>query len=407
MKVQFPGPCVLPNRRYTAYFMENRITNARAKVNVLLGSTGIPRIRGGLESGYLETFKGLRDRASGCSLSLYRGGGPNNKGEFSLWSIPRTFRYARLIGRCIRRPNPYVVEQLSSVLPMLFLIRRLGIDVILYSEVSLGMMLYRLRPILGLRYRLIYSNVGPGGPPYIRTDHLHQIAPHYIDWALSSGTPLEFQTLIPYGIDPIDVNIESRHLEQPSIRKKLGLPLGRKIALSVGWISKFHKRTDYLIREFARLGSQAPYLVMLGRQDSKSRELVEMAVRMLGPENCLVASVPYSEVFDYYRAADMFVHTAFTEAFGRVFLEAAMFGLPCIVHDFPVMRYVLGPFARFEDLAEEGALAAAVRRQMGEAPNVAERIAAATRVRTEFSWEKLAPDYAEMFQKVARQAKKG
>lgn len=371
------------------------------EIRVLLGSTGIPHVRGGLESGYLDIYHGLKPYLQNCQLFLYTGDYSKEAESYPVWNVPRSSKLAPILGRLIRRPNPYVVEQLSSVLPVLRLIHKLKINVFMSSEVNLGMMLYRLRTCFGWNFRLLHSNVGPGNPPFVRTDHVHQITPFHLQLALGYGEPAEFHSLVPYGLTPLPIDFTNRQADQRAIRSKLNLPLDRPVAISVGWISKFHKRIDYIIQEFASLGENAPFLVLLGRVDPQSAELIELAARMLRGDNYIIRSVSPSEVFDYYRAADFFVHAALTEAFGRVFLEASMSGLPGIVHDFPVMRYVLEEGGTFVDMTRKGALAGAVHVQMKRPFDAILATRLRDHVQRRFSWEHLAPEYEAMFKRVA------
>src|SRR5262249_7934210 len=149
------------------------------------------------------------------------------------------------------------------------------------------------------------------------------------------------------------------------LRWKLGLPQDRPIVLSVGWISAEQKRMDYVVREAAPLisgvrGHAVPFLVMLGAMDEQSASIIALAREKL-TENFTARSVPHGEVTDYYRASDLFVLASLHEGFGRVFLEALIHGLPVIVHDHPVMRFVLREHGTFADLSRVGVLAEQLR----------------------------------------------
>ena len=127
-----------------------------------------------------------------------------------------------------------------------------------------------------------------------------------------------------------------------ALRERLALPADRPVVLSVGWISRAHKRMDYVVEEVARLPAPRPFLMLLGAMDRSSDEIIRLAHERLGPDGFAARSVPYHEVAHYYAAADCFVLASLSEGFGRVFLEALAHGLPVIAHEHPVMRYVLG-----------------------------------------------------------------
>lgn len=82
-----------------------------------------------------------------------------------------------------------------------------------------------------------------------------------------------------------------------------------------------------------------------------------------------------------------------------------MYGLPCIVHDHPVMRYVLGTHGCFADQSQPGTLAAEISRFFMNRDSIeSDRIVHSAlncrnHVRDRFSWTALAPHYIDMFQK--------
>ena len=325
--------------------------------------------------------------------------GKSDEREKRVWCLPRTGASARALGGLIRR-NAYVAEQLSSFPFVAREIRRWKPDVVFYSDANLGFQLYHWRRQIGVPFQLLFSNGGPCRPPFIRTDFVHQVAPFYLEEARQAGEPPEKHFLAPYGI-----NVPAAPVFDPAtqriLRLRLGLPPEQKIILSVGWISREHKRMDYLIEEMARLPEPRPFLQLLGAMDANSKEVVELGAKALGVENFSVCSVPYEQVGDYYQAADGFVLASLKEGFGRVYLEALMHGLPVIAHRHPVMEYVLGGEGTLGDLSRTGNLAAilteTLKCQNAEAL-MQKRWAS---VRDRFSWPVLAPAYQKMFETVA------
>jgi glycosyltransferase involved in cell wall biosynthesis len=173
------------------------------------------------------------------------------------------------------------------------------------------------------------------------------------------------------------------------------------VALSVGWISRAHKRMHYVVEEVARLPAPRPFLMLLGAIDRSSAEIVRLAHERLGPEGFAARSVRYDEVAPYYAAADCFVLASLGEGFGRVFLEALSHGLPVVAHDHPVMRYVLGAHGIVADLSVEGALARHLSAVLARPPDpcaIRQRWAS---VRRRFDWTVLAPAYRLMFEHAA------
>jgi len=97
----------------------------------------------------------------------------------------------------------------------------------------------------------------------------------------------------------------------------------------------------------------------------------------------------------------VFTLASLREGFGRVYLEALMHGLPCVVHDAATTRYVLGAEGTYAHLERPGALAREVAQLL---QNPRDPAAAARRrdfVRRRFSWEALRGSYATLFRRAA------
>ncbi len=379
----------------------------RQSLRILFSCSGVGIIDRGIEVFFREAFDRLLG-TDGLDITLYKGAGEEKSNERVLWNVPRTDRMARLLGACIRR-NSYVAEQLSTFPSMVRAIRGHRPEIIFYSDSNLGFQLFRWRKQIDVPFRLLFSNGGPCHPPFDRTDYVHQVAPFYIKEALDAGESPDRNRMVPYGINVPDGPPDRGENIRRELRRKLGLPEDRPIILSVGWISAKQKRMDYVVREIARLvlevrnqesgvrDQAVPYLVMLGAMDEESASIIALAREKLGEENFTAHSVPHDELADYYRAADLFALASLQEGFGRVFLEALIYGLPVIAHDHPVMRFVLGTEGTFGDLAKPGVLYALICEKLDREDSEAEAIRRREMVRARFSWVALAPQYREMF----------
>jgi 1,2-diacylglycerol 3-alpha-glucosyltransferase len=350
----------------------------------------------GVESFFREAFDGLRGMPN-LRLRLLKGVGPETSEERVMWSLPRFNLFAKTLGALTRR-NGYVIEQWSSFPCVVGHIREFRPHVVFYSDANLGFLLYRLRRWIGAPFRLLFSNGGPVHPPFCRTDFVHQVVPVYYSEAMKAGEPAEKHFLVPYGIRMISVPMVQSVKERHALRQRLGLPPGRPIVLSVGWISSLHKRMDYVIEEIAKLPRPRPYLQLLGASDESSREIFALGKEVLGTDSFGAHSVSYEDVFNYYRSADCFVLGSLAEGFGRVYLEALMHGLPVIAHDNQVTRYVLGSAGTLGDLGRCGELARLVASELKKTPEPVVMRKRWAHVRDHFSWPVLAANYAEMFQ---------
>jgi glycosyltransferase involved in cell wall biosynthesis len=367
---------------------------------VLLCCSGTGRINRGIESFFREAFDNLKN-TPGLRLRLVKGAGFETCDERVSWSLPRSGALARALGATVGR-NGYVVEQWSSFPSVVAQIRDFRPHVVFYSDANLGFLLFRMRQWIGVPFRLLFSNGGPVHPPFVRTDFVHQVTPGSHREALNAGESPQSHFLVPYGIRLVEAPALRCVRDRNALRQRLGLPVGRRVVLSVGWIRSNHKRMDYVIEEIARLPHPRPYLQLLGHIDPGSREIVAMGKRLLGQDAFGAFSVPYDQVFDYYRAADCFVLASLAEGFGRVYLEALMHGLPVIAHDCPGTRYVLGRCGSLGDLSRSGVLAGLIIEELSRQPDLGPMQKRWAQVRDRFSWPMLAWDYRDMFQICAR-----
>lgn len=373
-------------------------TQVMQPTRVLFSCTGVGIVNRGIETFFQEAFDGLSS-SSALELNLMKGAGDVLPNEHVVWNLHRTNQVAPWLGKLLKR-NAYVVEQWSSFLPIVRQIRKHKPHVIFYSDSNLGFLLYWFREWIGVPYRLLFSNGGPCHPPFVRTDCVHQVAPLYYEQAIQAGEPLQKHHLVPYGINvPRDEVVVTRE-DKDALRRQLNLPTDRSIVISVGAIDpNSHKRIGYLVKEIAALPFPRPYLVLLGQMPPESDTIVQLANSLLGSENFTARSVPYEQVKHYYQSADIFTLASLSEGFGRVFLEALMYGLPCFVHDHPVMRYVLGPHGTFVDLSSPGALASHLpliihKESSRKSSSVLQR---RQYVRNKFGWPALTASYVEMF----------
>jgi glycosyltransferase involved in cell wall biosynthesis len=373
----------------------------RGSTRVLFSCTGVGVFNRGIESFFREAFDGIK-ATPGLEVWLVKGSGETRESEFPVPCLPRTGKLARLVGHVIGR-NAYVAEQLTSFPFVVERIRHLRPDVVFYSDSNLGFQLFRWRRMIGVPFRLLFSNGGPCRPPFDRTDFVHQVAPYYHEQAVGSGECPERHFMVPYGIQVGDAP-SFDPLARRALRGRLGMPVDRPVVLSAGWISRKHKRMHYLIEELSQLPMPRPFLQMLGAMDESSQEIVLLAEQLLGPDGFSARSVPYHAVSDYYRAADVFALASLQEGFGRVYLEALMHGLPVIAHQHPVMKYVLGGLGYLRDLTRKSELALTLTEVLAKLPDHPDHKEALRRwasVRDRFSWPILAPRYASMFASVA------
>lgn len=362
-------------------------------MNVFIVCTGLGHINRGYESFTQECYDALKDTKA-FKLYLIKGGGKSTGNEIVLPNLPRRNKATQLLTKVLRF-DAYKIEQITFCLSLLSLIFKKKPVVIYYSDFWLGTYLWHLRKLLKLKYKLLFSNGAPNGPPFKTEDHIQQLLPVYLEQAIKQGAPVDMQTLLPYGFN---INIQERLndlTKKEKIRKQLGLTSDQKIILSVGAVNKHHKRMDYLINEIAKLGKDY-FLVILGQFEVETDELIKLASLKLPGRN-LITNVAYEKVKEYYIAADYFVLASLNEGFGRVLIEALSYGLPCIVHNYINAKQVLGENGTYLNMQKEDALAQylkVVKPQL----NPSHLIQAAY---NNYSWQVLKKDYIKMIKQLS------
>ena len=361
---------------------------------VFLLCSGLGRINRGFESFTQECFDALAGSPE-LDLTLFKGGGLPGPKQVVVPNLPRTNPLALTLGTLTRKSG-YWVEQVTFTLSLLPHIARQKPDVLYFSDTNVGNLLWHWRRLTKQTFALLFSNGGPMQPPYPRWDFVQQVAPTHLEAARATGQPDEKQTLLPYGIrmEPELALLPAADLAE--LRRSLGLPTDRAVVLTVGAVNKGHKRMDYVVREVAALPVPRPYLVLLGQTDEETPEVRALADKLLGSDGYQIRTVPHGAIAGYYRAADVFVLASLNEGFGRVFLEALSWGLPCLAHDYPLTRFVLGSPTGLADFTQADSLTALLCEVLQDRCDLAGQYTRHQTTFERFSWQHLGPRYAQM-----------
>lgn len=116
---------------------------------------------------------------------------------------------------------------------------------------------------------------------------------------------------------------------------RAGLPFdvqGKKLAIAVGTVCE-RKGQHLLVEAMAQLHTRDPEIAccLVGLRDSVPYgAYVRELVRRRGLEGVVHLVPETPDVWQYYRAADLFVCTSYMETFSRAVLEAEAFGLPIV-----------------------------------------------------------------------------
>ncbi|WP_373545974.1 glycosyltransferase family 4 protein [Chamaesiphon sp.] len=380
--------------------LENNLNKDRV-IKVFIICSGLGHIKRGYESFTQECFEALSQEPL-LDIALFKGGGDSSDKEIVLWNLPRnaplTQKISWITDKLFGR-GAYFLEQSSfflSLLPHLYFKK---LDVVYLSDENLGNLLWHWQRLTKQSYKVLFSNGAPTSPSFLfRPDYVQQVVPVHLETALNAGVPAEKQSLVPHAVNiASELQILTPN-ERAALRYQLGLPEQQPLLLSVGAINRSHKRMDYVIREVASLPEPRPYLLLLGQQDAESPEIIKLGNELLGTDHFQTRSVALHEVNNYYKIADAFILASLIEGFGRVFLEAMCYGLPCLAHDYEVTRFVLEAEGNLANFELPGSLAKMIPQALAEADNISNRYRIHQQAYNRFSWEKLRPDYVKLIQ---------
>ncbi|GAB5560387.1 MAG: hypothetical protein SynsKO_20340 [Synoicihabitans sp.] len=133
-------------------------------------------------------------------------------------------------------------------------------------------------------------------------------------------------------------------LSRESARRKLNYGENEQIIANIGTVCErkgqhvFLRTVDYFLKHFGAGGNYR--FVCVGGRPGEYQESLEKDIKRLGLEQHIEIIGETDRVYDYFRAANIFVCTSFEESFPRVLLEAMAFETPIVstdVHGIPEM----------------------------------------------------------------------
>ena len=360
---------------------------------------GLGRVRRGAEAAFLELTRHLT-QVPGVRVTLF-GSGEQGVDGSEIRQVPcrpreRFEGWPRI--PCLRSENHY--EELSFA----WNLARSG----LYRPADFDLVLTCTYPHINWFLQWIGRR---GGPKIVfatqNGDWMCRSRAREFRWfrcdALVCTNPVYFEAhrrrfraaLIPNGVDVEEFRPRDRDRGFPG--HVVGpIPAGRRVVLmSTALIPP--KRVAEGIRAVARVPDA--FLVVAG--DGPGRDAMSALARDLLPDrHRLLGSVARERMPELYRSADAFLHLCTDEPFGIVYLEAAASGLPMVVHDGEVPRWILGPSAFYADANDPDAVARGLAQALD--PTVGGRVGAEARgrVAADWTWREQARSYLDFFREI-------
>ena len=374
-----------------------------ARPRIAIASAGLGHIRRGIEAWADDLGRALH--RAGADVTLFSGA--PIEGATALPCLKRTDRTAVWLDRLVHHlggwrygmGNTHEISQTSFTLALW---RRIGreFDLLHVQDPTVAWWMEAARRRGLSRPRVIFANgTGEAADTLRRFAWLQFLTPGVMaDW---EGRRPADQSLfmIPNFID----TARFAPGNQAAARAALGLPPEPLIVLCCAAIRRYHKRIDFLLREFAAAApGREVLLVIAGGRETDSDDVMAMGRALLGERVRFIVDLPREQMPALYQAADMFVLTSLFEMFGIVLIEAMAAGLPVICHDTPDFRYVCGPAAFYADLSRDGGLAAAIPAALDDTTRMPLAQAARPHVEGRFSETVVVRQILEMYQAVQR-----
>ena len=323
---------------------------------VLLVCSGLDHAHRGFESFARECFETLRHEDA-VRIKLVKGSGPSGPDERSVPALRRDQLAVRALGRTLRT-RPFRVEEYAFAVSLQPLLLHRRPDVVYLSEWGTARALAAIRAATRQRFKLLLCNGTFAVSGFEHLDHVQELTPAGRGYVLKRGADPARHSVLPLGFRIGPRLALPSGAERATLRARLGLPVDRTIAISVAALNHQHKRLDFVIEELASLPEPRPFLLLVGEPDPETPGVLALARERLGGDGFHARTVRAAAVSDLLRASDVFVLASLFEAQGRAAIEAAAHGLPCLVHDSPVMRFALGEHGIYGDFLQRGSLAA-------------------------------------------------
>ncbi len=355
---------------------------------------GLGYINRGYETHMRELFDVLKEEKIFDIILLKRNGNCYEK-EWNVFSLKRKWKVTKFLSFLTRKKSTSI-EQMTFFIFSIFYIIIFRPNAIYVADYLLSKLLMKFKLFFKLNFKIIFRNGNNYLPPYENADYIQQMLYTKVNMLNLENCTFKKQFCIPHGFH---TELFKRTKTKYDIRKELNLPNDKKIILSVGQVDKSIKRMDYVIREVSTLKFDF-YLLIIGQDCDETPEIYKLATKHIGLNNFSILQVNYTLMPTYYQAADFFVSASLNEGFGRMYVEAALSNLPMIVHDYEVVRDVLGLYPKYMDLNFKGNLAAGLNEFNSYNFNI--ETSYKNDIVKKFDWYSVNKDYLKMFEDILR-----
>jgi len=183
--------------------------------------------------------------------------------------------------------------------------------------------------------------------------------------------------------------------DKDQLRKQFGIKTS-KVVISVGAINRAHKRMDYLINEVSKLPDDWT-LVVCGSARGKEGDLVLGLGKEKMGDRFVHLFVPRDEISKVYALGDIFVLASTQEGFGIVTLEAMQSGLPVLLHNNELFRWILKQPDCCIDMEKENTLYSKIMESANDPQWLSEKSELNRKIFNEsYKWSGVRKDYLDL-----------
>ncbi len=320
----------------------------KSSYKIAITSSGLGHTSRGIESWSKELAYSLDNK--GIKVFLYKGGG---KREVSIERvIPCIKRHSRL-ARFLKRITPdfmwrlgfgseYQIEATTFTLNLLPELIINQYDIIHTQEASSAIILEMFKKIGLIKSKVILGHGTNESEEFLNKFETIQYLSPYDSEKFKNKRKNKKDFVIPNFVDVEKFN----NVGVNGLRTKFRVPKDAFLILSVGMITEGkYKNMSYLIKEVAYLKKRVNrdiYLVIAGSLTHNSDDIMKFGRELLKDNIIFLVDYPHDSMSGLYASSDLFVLASLEEMMPIALLEALSSGLPCICHDYPVMKWILG-----------------------------------------------------------------
>jgi glycosyltransferase involved in cell wall biosynthesis len=221
------------------------------------------------------------------------------------------------------------------------------------------------------------------------------------DFLASLGMKRDRIQIIPNGID-VSAFENSHAVDTAILRESFGLR-NKFVLLYVGEIT-YRKGIKHLIGAMSEIRNHISdkdiALLIVG--SGPELESMQGLVKKMNLEKYISfrGRVPFSELVEYYRIANVFILPSLSEGMPTAILEALFFNVPVITSDIPALKESFSDLALFVNPENEREIAEQVLKLVNQRYSDTSNPDTRSYVESHYSWSVLSKKYEKIYQKI-------